>query len=522
MKGWQKEDNRSMRQPMATLDVPDIFLGYQQRWVSDPAQVKVIEKSRRIGLSWGEAGEDALLAASEHGMDVFYIGYNQDMAREFIEDCAAWAKFYNLAAGQIEDFLWEDEKAENKAISAFRIRFPSGWKIVALSSKPSNLRGKQGKIVIDEAAFHDDLAGLLKAAIAMLMWGGKVVVISTHNGDDHPFNELIAEIRAGKKPYSLHRVTIDDALADGLYKRICLRLGTSWSAEAEKKWRKQLFDFYGDDADEELLCIPAKGGGSYLTRVMIEGCMAAEVPVVRWKPPAKDFAYWADDARQREMAAWLEEELAPVLEQRLLTDGTAWFGEDFGRTIDLTVIWPLQETADLTYHTPLVLELRDCPFSQQEQALFFLADRLPRFAGGALDKGGNGAYLAERAAQKYGPDRIAQVSLSSGWYLENMPPMKACFEDQTTVIPRDRDILDDFRAIRKIQGVPRVPTDARTLSKLGGKRHGDAAVAKCCAVFAARTFEFYEDVPPVDTAAVPLGVAYNSYAGPVDYRRYSP
>ena len=242
---------------------------------------------------------------------------------------------------------------------------------MALSSRPANLRGKQGKIVIDEAAFHDDLPGLLKAAMAMLMWGGRVVVISTHNGDDHPFNELVTEIRAGKKPYSLHRVTIDDALEQGLYRRICLRLGKSWTPEAETQWRNNLFDFYGDDADEELLCIPAMGGGAYLTRVMIEGIMSDDVPVLRWTPPAMDFVHWSDVARYKDMADWCEEYLEPTMQLTTLSDRCSWFGEDFGRTCDLTVIWPLQSLPGLSYHTPFVLELRDCPFTQQEQVLFF-------------------------------------------------------------------------------------------------------------------------------------------------------
>jgi len=159
-------ENREMRTPAA-------FLPYQQKWSADESPVKWVEKSRRVGLSWGEAGEDALLAASEHGMDVFYIGYNKDMALEYIEDAAGWARHYSLAATSIEEFVFEDG-SEKKGILAFRLRFASGFKIVALSSRPANLRGKQGKIVIDEAAFHDDLPGLLKAAVAMLMWGGRV------------------------------------------------------------------------------------------------------------------------------------------------------------------------------------------------------------------------------------------------------------------------------------------------------------------------------------------------------------
>uniref|UniRef100_A0A6M3J6M3 Putative terminase n=1 Tax=viral metagenome TaxID=1070528 RepID=A0A6M3J6M3_9ZZZZ len=491
---WQKE-NRELRTPTGVL------LPYQQRWIQDDADVKWCEKSRRIGLSWCEAAEDALLAASEHGMDVYYIGYTKDMAIQFIEDAADWAKFYNLAAAEIEEFVWEDEGEEKKAILAFRIRFSSGFKIEALSSRPRNLRSKQGKIVIDEAAFHDDLAGLLKAAIAMLIWGGRVVVISTHNGEDHPFNEGIKEIRSGRKPYSVHKITFDDALGKGLYKRVCLRRGIEWTEEGERAWRADVIRQYGDDADEELFCIPAKAGGSYMSRAMIESNMVDTIPVVRWSPPVADFVDWSDRRRYAVMQAWLESEIAPLLDEMTVKDRHSWFGEDFGRTADLTVIWPLQEMPGDRYLTPLVLELWNCPFSQQEQCLFFVVDRLPLFSGGALDKGGNGAFLAERARQRYGVDRIEEVNLNSSWYIENMPPMRAHFEDKSSPIPNDPDYLDDFRGIKKIRGVPRIPVDERTLSERGGKRHGDAAIAKCTAVFATRTFEPVRDVPVVMSAA---------------------
>ncbi|MBW7998557.1 MAG: hypothetical protein FVQ81_18685, partial [Candidatus Glassbacteria bacterium] len=65
------------------MTTPPVLLTYQQKWISDTAPVMVCEKSRRVGLSWSEAADDALYAASESGDDVWYIGYNQDMAREY-------------------------------------------------------------------------------------------------------------------------------------------------------------------------------------------------------------------------------------------------------------------------------------------------------------------------------------------------------------------------------------------------------------------------------------------------------
>lgn len=86
-----------------------------------------------------------------------------------------------------------------------------------MPSEPRSLRSKQGRVVIDEAAFVDNLPELLKAAMALRMWGGSVRIMSTHNGEDSDFNEMIKETRAGKRPYTLHRVTFDDALEQGLY-----------------------------------------------------------------------------------------------------------------------------------------------------------------------------------------------------------------------------------------------------------------------------------------------------------------
>ena len=37
-------------------DVPLVLLIYQARWHEDRAQVRLAEKSRRIGYSWGRAG----------------------------------------------------------------------------------------------------------------------------------------------------------------------------------------------------------------------------------------------------------------------------------------------------------------------------------------------------------------------------------------------------------------------------------------------------------------------------------
>jgi len=115
--------------------------------------------------------------------------------------------------------------------------------------------------------------------------------------------------------------------------------------------------------------------------------------------------------------------------------------------------------------------------------LFYVADHLPRFTTGAMDARGNGQYLAETAAQRYG-GRIVQVMLSEAWYRENMPRYKAAFEDGTIEIPKDADVLADHRAIVLEQGVAKI--SERRAGSDGKGRHGDSAMAAALAFFASR------------------------------------
>lgn len=461
-----------------------VLLPYQRAWVSDASPVKVCEKSRRVGLSWAEAADCVMLAGVESGMNCWYIGYNREMALEFVNDAAAWARHFALAASNLEQSLVRDE---NRDVLAYRIRFASGRRLTALSSRPSNLRGKQGKITIDEAAFHDDLPELLKAALALLMWGGRVAVISTHNGEANPFNELVNDIRTGKRPYALHRVTLDDALDQGLFRRISIRSGRPWSAEAEADWRRELIAFYGDAAEEELFCVPARGAGVFFPRALVEPCMDPSIPVFRFTAPP-EFGTEPESEREAVLGAWLDGTAGPVLAS-LDPHRPCALGEDFARSGDLTVILPLQEEPGLTQRAPFVLELRNVPFRQQEQALFYVGDRLPCFRGAALDARGNGQYLAEVTAERYGAWRVRQVMLSPRWYQENMVRYKAAFEERSIVLPADGDILDDHRAVRMDRGVPKVPEGFRTKGRDGSPRHGDTAVAGALAWYAATRIE---------------------------------
>jgi len=242
--------------------------------------------------------------------------------------------------------------------------------------------------------------------------------------------------------------------------------------------------------------IPSQGSGRYLTRMMIEAIMQPGIPVIR-QTQQDSFTLMPAHIREAETLDMCEAIFKPLLKELdPLLDH--FFGMDFARNGDLSVIWPLQQTRKLDLVTPFIVELRNVPFEQQKQILFYILDRLPRFRAGAMDARGNGQYLAEVAMQRYGL-RIAQVMLSQEWYRENMPPFKAAIEDKKLTLPQDADVLADLRTIVMEKGVAKVPDNARLQGSDGRDRHGDSAVALVLGTFAV----FQIEVVPMEFQALP-------------------
>lgn len=60
---------------------------------------------------------------------------------------------------------------------------------------------------------------------AQHIWGTRMRLISTYNRIDNPFNTYIQDAREGRKDYSLRRITLDEAISEGLYHCICTVTG---------------------------------------------------------------------------------------------------------------------------------------------------------------------------------------------------------------------------------------------------------------------------------------------------------
>ena len=456
-----------------------ILMAHQRAWLDDHSDLKIAEKGRRTGITYAEALDDTLIAAAAPdagGDNIFYIGDTKEKGLEFIRYVAHFGRIVAKELAEHEEFLFADALPDGttRAIAAYRVRFASGYQVVALSSRPASIRGLQGIVVIDEAAYHNDVKAVLDAVNALLIWGGKIRIISTHNGEDNAFNQLILDTRKGLYDYSIHTIPFSLAVRNGLYERVCLLRGWTPSAEGKAKWLDKITRSYGPRTEarqEELEAVPRRSSGAYLPRALVQATQQPNIPVLRWSQPE---AWYLDEARIDQAKAWIKANLAPVLET-LDRNRRHVLGQDMGRTGDLSVITVLADAGFETWSTAFRLEMRRIPFDVQWLVLDSILEVLPRFRA-ALDARGNGQAHAEAAQQAYGVGRVECVMATAAWYAEHFPTYRAALEDKAFIHPDDEDCLIDHRNAVLRNGLPGIDY-AHHRGSDGEDRHGDSLVA---------------------------------------------
>ncbi|HHA2757641.1 TPA: hypothetical protein ACOEQX_000858 [Stenotrophomonas maltophilia] len=507
----------SVRAISANFDISKagVLMAHQSEWIrmQEWLDIAVCEKGRRTGITFAQALADTITAASAKdagGDNVWYMADTKEKGLEFIGYVAKFAPI--IARGQasrIEQHIFQDQQPDgtSRQIQAFRVRFASGFRITALSSRPENIHGLQGVVDLDEAALHKDVAKVLESATALLIWGGRIRVWSTHRGKKNPFNQLVQDVQAGRygKKAGVIRISFDDAVSNGLYERVCAMRGKVATAEGKKEWYTAIRSAYGPRKAamrEELDVIPRDGDGSAIPSVWIDRAMPEVRPVLRLVFD-DDFPKRSEKEREIWCSVWIATTLLPVLRAAVAGFTGRWaIGMDFARHRHFSVIKPAKVGQDLRRDVPFLIEMANAPTRQQEQILWALLDALKEgfpgrwsFAGDAT---GPGQTLMEYTGDRYGRAEldtetgryiggpIHEVTLSRPWYGEWMPKYIALFEDGFLSLPRDASLEDDHRAVEYVDGIPMVPRlERKDLQDPELVRHGDGAIAGVLMQFAA-------------------------------------
>jgi phage FluMu gp28-like protein len=492
-----------------------VLMAHQSEWIrmQEGLDIAVCEKGRRTGITFAQALSDTITAASAKdagGDNVWYMADTKEKGLEFIGYVAKFAPI--IAQGQasrIEQHIFQDQQPDgtSRQIQAFRVRFASGFRITALSSRPENIHGLQGVVDLDEAALHKDVAKVLESATALLIWGGRIRVWSTHRGKKNPFNQLVQDVQAGRygPKAGVIRISFDDAVSNGLYERVCAMRGKVATAEGKKEWYTAIRSAYGPRKAamrEELDVIPRDGDGSAIPSVWIDRAMPETRPVLRLVFD-DDFPKRSEKEREIWCSVWIATTLLPVLRAAMAGFTGRWaIGMDFARHRHFSVIKPAKVSQDLRRDVPFLIEMANAPTRQQEQILWALLDALKEGCPGrwsfAGDATGPGQTLMEYTGDRYGRAEldaetgrysggpIHEVTLSRPWYGEWMPKYIALFEDGFISLPRDASLEDDHRAVEYVDGIPMVPRlERKDLQDPELVRHGDGAIAGVLMQFAA-------------------------------------
>lgn len=393
------------------------FLGYQKRWVNDHSRIKLIEKSRQIGLSWATAYQQVeTTAPTEATHDVWVTSRDDIQARLFIEDCKAFANILQTLVNDLGETLIDPKKN-----SAYVLQFANGKRIHSMSSNPDAQAGKRGTRVLDEFALHPDQRKLWSIAYPGITWGGNMQIISTHRGSHSLFAQLIEEARhrGNPKNISLHRVTLEDALNQGFLAKLQSKLPAG--DQRIEMDESEYFDYIKagcvdtESFLQEYMCEPSDDHTAFLSYELIARCQYPSQTF--WEIPLDECT------------------------------GELYIGVDLGRDHDLTVITVLEKRGD-TYYTRRMIELHQMPFDQQEAILYKNLSH-PRVRRCCIDRTGLGRQFAERAQQKFGTYKVEPVHFTADIKEALAYPLRTHFEDRTLKIPNDAKLQSDLRGIKK-------------------------------------------------------------------------
>jgi phage FluMu gp28-like protein len=183
--------------------VDNILFPFQKKYIRlHKEKVVIWEKSRRIGATFTNAFY-SIWYCYNYKQNCCFSSSKLDYAKDFLCDVRIWGELIEATTGR--SVINEVNSTKNT------IFLNNGKKIMALSSEPKNLRSKEGLIILDEFAHHDDQESMWRAAQGSIARKGQLRVLSTHNGPSCFFYKLVKE----ENGFAKMKTTMQDALKDG-------------------------------------------------------------------------------------------------------------------------------------------------------------------------------------------------------------------------------------------------------------------------------------------------------------------
>jgi phage FluMu gp28-like protein len=428
------------------------FLPFQREFINDENQFIIYEKSRRIGITFASAykGTRDIAKRNVKGNKIWFSSADLTVAEEYIDYIQYFSRYIGAASEYIGEILIDKESD----MTARCVRFKRyAGEINAISSNPTNIRGKTGDAYFDEFAHHRDQEKMFTAGKPLSLRGARTIIVSTHNGEESYFNQLINEIKKGKegtmRRWHHYATTIEDAIKEGLIDQV---LGHKASKKEAAEWLEDAFSGMTREAiDEEYYCKPRAGGTNHL------------------------LPYELINPVERENI--LDESLTNIR-------GDLYVGMDVGRFENPSVIWVLEKSGEMLY-TRKVVRMKNTPWEEQRERLHNILSH-NNFRRCCIDNSAMGTELFEKAVATFGSMRVEGIKFTNQVKDNLASYVVVMVEGRKVLIPRDKTVKEDLYSVKGVRTAAGNTRYEAETSKEGA--HADHFWAFALALEAARSY----------------------------------
>lgn len=426
----------------------DLLTPYQIRWIKDDSDLKIWEKSRRIGATTAESVRIAeTRLTGRKTSDYWFSSRDESSAREFIEELQEWAGKIGEALEIVSGADLFPDVTDQKIL---RIDFPpvngKACKAVAMASSPARFRSKGGDVGLDEFAYHKKPRAMYAAATPVTTWGDQLSILSSHDEDTTMFCELRemaqrveeGQSRPGDIKFSRHHTDIYEAIDQGLVELINRVKGTrltraGFLADLRAKYPADVFA-------KEFECKPGSQSGSYLPYDLTRACVSR-----RAATPVDSVAALVADIAKRCTGA-----------------SALYAGVDIGRTTDRFTIWVIAKVGG-AYRTVGLLVWQGRSFAEMKAAVTALMTQwfdasepgeepnMIHVNRCVVDASGIGMNMAEDLDRARGfGHRIEAATTTSAFKTEIITLSRSVVEERRIELPDCPIVLADLASVRKV------------------------------------------------------------------------
>lgn len=445
---------------MDAFEASAYFMPYQQAWILDDSQMRLAEKSVRIGWTYADAFKNVRKRLNHPNRDYLFSTKDQPTAIEFVETCYKFVEVFERVRSVLSRGVetWQvpvfDENGKatkfTEDLKVGYIKFDNGSRILAFSSNPNALRAFGGDVGLDEFAFHPAAEALWASASGRITWGYDIGVWSSHNGDATLFHDFVRDAQAGVGGWSYYRVTMEAAIELGLVEKINERSGATKSREAfleDCRNRARLPEVY----EQEYNCNPKGGTAAIVPWEAIARCQSDYTEYERLHLEAKqvtdlvgEFRPEQQFHRETRIAALLQQAF-PALVGRVARHSLGFDVAASGEG-DLASIY-IDQLTDGQQVMRGLFTCRTDDWHFLETVLFWFLRRVTAVKA-AGDETGLGRQICWAAAKRF-PGVFEAVNFAS-----KKSDMGFALMNQLTMaekrFPRaEKDIAADYYAIRK-------------------------------------------------------------------------